>query len=100
MEEDPKHIPPALAEARLDEGERSTLALALARATVVLVDERRGRACAADLGLPVVGTLGLLVRAREIGILYRVRSLVDALIASGYFLSQPLIDRTLASVGE
>lgn len=37
---------------------------------------------------------------REVGMLSRVRPLVDALLASGYYLAQPLIDRTLASVGE
>jgi len=100
LEEDPKQVPPALAEMRLDEGERSALALALVLGAAVLVDERRGRSCAADLGLPVVGTLGLLVRAREVGLLTQVRPLTDALLASGYFLAQPLIDRALAAVGE
>ena len=63
IEADPLQIPDALAQARLDDGERSALALALLRGAVVLVDERRGRACALDLGLHVLGTLGLLVRA-------------------------------------
>lgn len=100
VEADPQQMPSALAEMRLDDGERSALALALLRGAVVLVDERRGRACAVTMGLSVVGTLGLLIRAREVGMLSRVRPLVDALLASGYYLAQPLIDRTLASVGE
>lgn len=100
VEDDPAHIPPALAELRLDEGERSALALALTRSAVVLVDERRGRICAAELGLTVVGTLGLLVRARELGLVAQVRPLTDALLASGNFLARPLVDRALASIGE
>ena len=100
VEDDPLQIPAALAEARLDAGERSSLALALLRGAVVLVDERRGRACATGLGLPVLGTLGLLVRAREQQLIDRVRPLTDALLASGYFLARPLVDRTLAAVGE
>ena len=98
--DDPLQIPAALAEVQLDEGERSALALALLRDAVVLVDERRGRACAVDLGLSVLGTLGLLVRAREQGMVDRVRPLTDALLASGYFLARALVDRTLASIGE
>jgi predicted nucleic acid-binding protein len=70
---DPVQIPAALAQARLDDGERSALALALEREAVVLVDERRGRACAAELGLPVLGTLGLLISVREHGLVERVR---------------------------
>jgi hypothetical protein len=98
--DDPLQIPAALAEVQLDEGERSALALALLRDAVVLVDERRGRACAVDLGLSVLGTLGLLVRAREQGLVDRVRPLTDALLASGYFLARALVDRTLAAIGE
>ena len=98
--DDPTHIPTVLAEAQLDDGERSALALALLRNAVVLVDERRGRACAAGLGLSVLGTLGLLIRAREQGLVDRVRPLADALLASGYFLARPLVDRALASIGE
>jgi predicted nucleic acid-binding protein len=97
---DPEQVPPALAEARLDDGERSALALALLHAAAVLVDERRGRACASELGLPVIGTLGLLVQAREAGLLTRLRPLTDALLESGYFLAQPLVDRMLVAVGE
>ena len=100
VEDDPLQIPAALAEVQLDEGERSALALALLRDAVVLVDERRGRACAVALGLSVLGTLGLLVRAREQGMVDRVRPLTDALLASGYFLARALVDRTLASIGE
>lgn len=98
--DDPTQMPRALVEARLDAGERSALALAVLRQSVVLVDERRGRACAASLGLPVLGTLGLLVRARGQQLVGPVRPLVNALLASGYYLSQPLVERALAVVGE
>lgn len=97
---DPPQIPAALADAQIDEGERSALALALLRGAVVLVDERRARACALGLGLPVLGTLGLLVRAREQGMVGPVRPLTNALLASGYFLARPLVERALASIGE
>ena len=75
-------------------------ALALLRGAVVLLDERRGRACALDLGLNVLGTLGLLVRARQQGLVEHVRPLAEALLASGYYLARPLVDRALASIGE
>jgi predicted nucleic acid-binding protein len=98
--EDPLQIPAALESALIDEGERSALALALERNATVLVDERRGRACAVELGLHVLGTLGLLVRAREQGLVGPLRPLTDALIAGGYFLAPALVERTLASIGE
>jgi predicted nucleic acid-binding protein len=50
--------------AKLDEGERATIALALAwRADLVLMDDREGVAAARGLGLTTVGTIGVLDRA-------------------------------------
>jgi len=84
----------------LDAGELSAIVLAGARGATVLLDERRGRAAATALGLPVLGTLGLLVRARDAGLVARIRPLTTALMASGYFLAPALVDRLLADIGE
>ena len=72
----------------------------LALGAAVLVDERKGRRAATQLGLPVLGTLGLLIRAREGGVLPALRPLFDALQDSGYFLSPTLVERILADLGE
>lgn len=98
--DDPADLPPPLALARLDDGERSAIALALAQGAVVLVDEKRGRAVAAGLGLHVLGTLGLLVRARDAGLVQHVRPLAEALLQGGYHLARPLVERMLAAIGE
>jgi len=98
--EDVIEVPAELADPRLDAGERSALALALAQHATVLVDERHGRAVAAAVGLSVVGTLGVLVKAREDGLIERMRPFAEALVASGYFLARPLVEQALAAVGE
>jgi predicted nucleic acid-binding protein len=50
--------------AKLDVGEAAALCLALEiQADLVLLDERRGRVVAAQLGLTLTGTLGVLVEA-------------------------------------
>lgn len=85
---------------RIDDGELSAIALALSVHAVVLVDEKRGRAVAEGLGLHVLGTLGLLVRARDAGIIDSVRPLAEALLQGGYHLARPLVERTLAAIGE
>lgn len=84
----------------LDAGELSAIALAEARGATVLLDERRGRAAATALSLQVLGTLGLLVRARDAGLVARVRPLATALVAGGYFLAPSLVERLLADIGE
>jgi predicted nucleic acid-binding protein len=63
-------IPAELEEAKLDRGERDTLALALAsRATLVLMDEAVGRQAARERGLAVRGSLGALVEAHRRGLI-------------------------------
>ncbi len=100
VEPDPVPGTPKLAQTRLDDGERSAIALALQRRAVVLVDERCGRAAALEAGLQVIGSLGLLVRARQCGLVPHVRPLAQALLDNGYYVARPLVERTLAVVGE
>lgn len=88
-----------LASVQLDEGELAALSLALQRGAAVLIDELRGRTVAAQLGLTVVGTLGLLLLARERGLVGSMRPLVERLQRGGYFLSARLINQVLVNEG-
>ena len=100
ISEDSVDVPDTLIQTGLDIGERDSLALALSLSATVLVDERRGRRAAHDLGLSVLGTLGLLVRARQDGIVPSLRVQIDALRTTGYYLSPELVASVLAEVGE
>ncbi len=98
-----KHIPAAIAsEPRLDLGESEALALALSiKADAVLLDEAAGRECAASLGMVAIGTLGLLVRAKNDGHLARVAPLLRSLLVEGRFRVSPaLVRATLERAGE
>ncbi len=98
--DDPSSWPQSLADARLDAGERSAIALALELRAAVLVDERIGRAVAQGVGLAVIGTLGVLVSAKLAGLVAEVRPLAQALQDSGYFMAPQLVEAALASIGE
>ena len=89
-----------LADARLDAGERRTLALGLALEATLLIDERRGRHVARELALPVLGTLGVLALGRQSGVIPAVKPLIDALQASGYDLSDALVEKVLSHLNE
>lgn len=91
---------PPLPDTRLGAGERAAIALAQMRQAQVLIDERRGRRAAADAGLLVVGTLGLLVRGRQLGLVGPVRPVVEVLRRGGYHLGDSLTTRALLSLGE
>ena len=86
----------------LDVGEAETIALALElQGDLVLLDEQDGRHAAQYLKLKVMGVVGLLVRARQQGLVSEIRPHLDALRQqAGFYLSQPLYLRALHLVGE
>lgn len=97
---DPETLPTTLLRAGIDVGERSALALGLELSATLLIDDRRARSVAVESGRPVIGTLGLLVRAREEGFITTLRPLIKRLKATGYFMPSDLVTRALASLGE
>jgi predicted nucleic acid-binding protein len=85
----------------LDVGEAATIALAMtAHARIVLLDEQLARRVARQRGLPIVGTLGVLVTARQTGRIPAVKPIVDMLIAQGRRISPSLRSQVLRAVGE
>ena len=65
---------------RLDPGESEALALAIERrADAVLIDEAAGRQTAKDIGLHPIGTLGILIRAKQSGDFGAIRPSLDRL---------------------
>lgn len=70
----------------LDRGEAEAIALAVeSKAELLLIDERKGRDVADDLGVRKTGTLGVLIRAKEKGLLSKVKPEMDKLIKETRF---------------
>ena len=88
--------------ASLDPGEASTLRLAvnLKRPALVLMDERAGRAQAAQLGVAVIGTAGIILAARQRGLIPSARAVFDRLLQTDFRLSADLIAAVLRDAGE
>lgn len=94
---------PLLADAfaELDRGEAEVLALALERPPrLVIIDERRARAYAKRLKLPLTGTVGVLIQAKRQGHIPALQPLLTQLIANGFHLHSKLVKQALALVGE
>ena len=90
-----------LTELRFGSGEAEALAVALERAgTTVLLDEKRARAFAKRRGLAVVGTAGVVLRAKQRGLIPAVRPVLDALKQSGFRLSDGLYAAMASQAGE
>ncbi len=85
----------------LDQGEAEVIALAEeTEARLVIIDERRGRQYARRLGIPVTGTVGILLLAKEMGLLPAVAPALDFLVAAGLYLSPDLYDQALHLANE
>jgi predicted nucleic acid-binding protein len=64
------------------------------------LDDLDARRCAAALGISVTGTLGVLLRAKDAGLISAARPFVERLLHVGAHLSDELVERALALVGE
>lgn len=85
----------------LGQGESSVLAWALAHAgTVAVLDDLAARRCAAAVHVPVRGTLGLILLAKQRGRIDAARPVLAAMRATGMYLSDAVLERALGLVGE
>jgi predicted nucleic acid-binding protein len=85
----------------LGQGESAVLAWAHShQGCEAIIDDLAARRCAATLGIPVRGTLGLVLLAKQRNRVALARPLVHALREAGMYLSDRVVDRALALVGE
>jgi len=68
--------------------------------TEVIVDDLAARRCAVALGIPVRGTLGLVLTAKQRGTIPAARPILGQLRDSGMYLSERVMNQALALVGE
>jgi len=87
--------------ANLGPGETAVLLLALECADpVVILDGALGRRQAEALGIPLTGTLGILLDAKRRGLVSSVTPLIDALQRRGFRLSANTRSAILSKAGE
>ena len=86
----------------LDEGEASSIRLALSRngPALLLIDERSGRAVAQELGLSVAGTAAVIGLARQRGLIPSARQVFAALHASDFRIAPAVIQAVLDRCGK
>lgn len=100
VRQQPLAISPLLT-AQLDLGEAAVIATAMQEqiATVVL-DERKARRVAVQVGLEVIGSIGILIQAKHAGKLDSVSAAIERMQAHGAWLDAALVARALELAGE
>ncbi len=93
-------VPPSVQAWDLGAGETAVLSYALSEHATAILDDRAGRRCALAHRMPLRGTLGLVLLAKKRGLVHSARPLLERLRVEGMYLSDPVIDRALALVGE
>ena len=85
----------------LGPGEREAIGLAIqVGADELVLDDRPARRAAIAHGLPVVGTLGLLLRAKQHGPIEEVAPIMAAIVEAGHYASPELQMAVLKDAGE
>jgi uncharacterized protein len=85
----------------VDKGEASAIALALEiENSVLIIDEKKGRKLAAELRLEIIGTLRILLLAKQKGIIPNVTSLIHDLEKMNFRFSQTLVQEIVSLAGE
>lgn len=85
----------------LDLGEASAIALALEMVDILLVlDDLKGRKEAERLGFRITGTLGILFKAKKVGLIPDLKSYVEKLKGVGFRLSPQIEEEILRKSNE
>jgi len=91
----------AVLRTQLHRGEAAAIALAAEiQADRLVLDDKKARRIARELGLHPIGTVGVILRAKREDIVPACRPLLDALIREGFYLSDSLYEEAVRQAGE
>jgi predicted nucleic acid-binding protein len=88
---------------RLGQSRADAAVLVLAqdqKAELILADNKHLRNMAEEKGFTVVGVGGILLRAKQAGLIDNVRIPLEQAQEAGYYLTEALVERILAKAGE
>ena len=84
----------------VDAGEAEAISLALEKNCKIILDDKQARSVARKLGLEIVGTVGMLVRAKQEKLIDSLKSVLDELEDNGFRMSENLKTEALRIVRE
>lgn len=88
-------------EYELGAGEASSIALGLElKNSVLIIDELKGRKIAERLSLKYSGTFGLILKAKQMGLVKEVKPIIDKILETNFRISNQIITAVLQAADE
>jgi predicted nucleic acid-binding protein len=85
----------------LGKGEASSISLALEfDASLLIIDERKGRKVAEEMKIDIIGSLGVLIKAKETGKIESVKEILNLIDKTNFRISNSLKEQVLKKAGE
>ncbi len=93
-------VPASIEHWDLGSGESQVIAHSLGTSRWAVLDDRAARRCAVAHGIPVIGSLGVVLRSKKNRHIDRARPVIQDLIGAGMFMDNKFIERVLDSIEE
>lgn len=84
----------------LGKGEAEAIALSVQMNCRVITDDKQARSTAETMGLRVVGAMGLLIRAKQAGIVDKIKPIIEDLEENRFRIGRALREDVLQIAGE
>jgi len=85
----------------LGKGEASSIMLALELDdSLLIIDERKGRKVAEEMKIEIIGSLGVLIRAKEKGVIESVKEILNLIDKTNFRISDSIKEQILKKAGE
>ncbi len=97
----PVEVPTIISEWNLGKGESQVIAYVFQNnGYVAVIDDKAAKTCAEVFKLRVSGTIAIIIKARQMGLISEVDPLLSALRTNGFRISSEIIKAALRIVGE
>ena len=93
-------IPSSVERWDLGQGESQVISFCLQGERWAVLDDRMARSCISAHGLRMIGSLGMIFRARNLGLIDAARPWVYKLKDEGLYVEVSLVEKALSALGE